>query len=910
MEFRILGNLEVHAEGCRLAVGGPREQKVLAALLLDAGRLVPLSRLVDVVWEDDPPATAAKQVRNAVSALRRLLTVGGPGPVITTEGAGYRLSLGGAVLDARLFETQAAQAAAAASAGRSAEAAGLLRSALDLWRGPALAGLSGRAVEAAAEALERRRLAVAETYCDHLLALGRDREAAAELAPLVASHPLQERSAARLMVALYRDGQRADALALYQDTRRVLADELGLDPGPELQELHQQILTDNPALTLPHLTERDPQAAGSPRPSVVPRQLPAGVPHFTGRSSELKSLTALLDPGADTPSTVVVSALAGTAGVGKTALAVHWAHQRAHRFPDGQLYVNLHGFGPSVTPLTPTQAIRGFLDALAVPPERIPTDLAAQAGLYRSLLAGKRMLVLLDNACDAAQVRPLLPGSPGCLVLVTSRSQLTGLVAAEGAHLYCLDVLAEGEAGQLLAARIGHDRASAEPAAVTELARLCAGLPLALAITAARAAARPNILLATLAAELHDASARLDVLDTDDAAASLRTVFTWSYQQLTQPAAQMFRLLGVHPGPSISLPAAASLCGTPREAARSALGELTYANLLNEPVSGRFTFHDLLRAYAAECARAEDSVAERHAATRRVLDHYLHTGRAARLLMTPTRPSIAVSPPALGTTPEDMINEDQAFTWFEAEHQVLLATTGLASDSGLDSHAWQIPWTMEAFLNYRGYWQNWMSTQRSALAAAQRLGDPTALASAHTGLGGACLRLRQFDDAHAHFAQASDFYEQAGDRHGQAMVHIHRGSAYGRQRQWRDALGQAMQGLELFRAMGLKAGQAMGLNDVGWWHAQLGEYDQALALCQQALELNRELGNHHGIAVTLHSVGYMHHHLGQYAEAADCYRCALTILHQSGARYRQATVLADLGETLHAAANSQAAREV
>ncbi|HEV2372365.1 MAG TPA: BTAD domain-containing putative transcriptional regulator [Streptosporangiaceae bacterium] len=928
MEFRILGSLEVHAGGRRLVLG-PREQKVLAALLLDAGRLVTLPRLVDVVWDDDPPESAAKQARNSVSKLRQLLADDGSGPVIATDGAGYRLALGGASLDAQVFETQIAQAAAAAAAGHTGEATRLLQSALGLWRGPALAGLTGQAIEAAAAALEQQRLAVTETYCDHLLSLGCDRDAAAELGPLVASHPLREKAAAQLMLALHRDGQRAEALALYQDTRRVLADELGLDPCPELQQLHQQILTGDPALTPsrpasersithpagdppvtpPHPAGRGTRAADSPTPTVVPRQLPPAVPHFTGRSSELKALTALLDPDADTPSTVVVSVLAGTAGVGKTALAVHWAHQAAHLFPDGQLYANLHGFGPSVTPLTPAQAIRGFLDALSVSPERTPADLTAQAGLYRSLLAGKRMLVLLDNAHDADQVRPLLPGAPGCLVLITSRSQLTGLVATEGAHLHCLDVLPEHDACQLLATRLGHDRASAEPTAITELTRLCANLPLALAVTAARAAARPHIPIAALAAELGDANDRLNTLDTGDSTASVPAVLGWSHRQLTPQAAAMFRLLGIHPGPDISLPAAASLAGISREAARVALGELTRASLLTEPVPGRFAFHDLLRAYATERAQADDSPEARDAAIDRMLDHYLHTAHTATLVSSHYRRPLTLARPARGTIPEDITSASQAMAWFDADYHVLLAVIALAADSGHHVHAWQLPWAMGDYFRYLGQWRDWVVTHHSALAAAQQLGDPLALARSHDGLATAYIQLGQLEEAQAHLTQALDFCRIAGDRHGEALAHALFAELLALQKRWHEELSEASMALELYRAIGSKAGEAFGLNQVGWAHGQLGDYHEALELCQQALELHREVGSRSGAGITLHTMGYAYHHLGQHAEATDCYRRALAILHESGYRYQQAYTLADLGETLVAAAKPDEAHE-
>jgi transcriptional regulator with XRE-family HTH domain len=426
-----------------------------------------------------------------------------------------------------------------------------------------------------------------------------------------------------------------------------------------------------------------------PELAAVPHQLPAAVVGFTGRVAELEALTELLHDAAAAPGTVVISAIGGTAGVGKTALALHWAHQVAGRFPDGQLYVNLRGFDPSGAPAAPEAAIRGFLDALSVPPERIPASAEAQAGLYRSLLSGKRILIVLDNARDEQQVRPLLPASRAGLVIVTSRNQLAGLAAADGARLLSLDVLTRGEALQLLTARLEPGRAAAEPGAVAEIAGLCACLPLALAVAAARAAARPGFLLAPLAEELRDSANRLDALDADDPAASVRAVFSWSYQQLSDASARMFRLLGLHPGPDISVPAAASLAGSADADVRRLLRRLARAHLIAEHVPGRYAFHDLLRAYAAEQAHQTGSQAERDAAVGRVLDHYLHTAARAAFLLDPSKEPVALTPPQPGATAGQPADYAQALAWFEAERQVLLAAITLAARSGFDAHAWE-----------------------------------------------------------------------------------------------------------------------------------------------------------------------------------------------------------------------------
>jgi transcriptional regulator with XRE-family HTH domain len=436
--------------------------------------------------------------------------------------------------------------------------------------------------------------------------------------------------------------------------------------------------------------------------TAVPRQLPAAAPGFAGREAELRALADLLGQTDAGPGMVVISAIAGTAGVGKTALAVHWAHQIADRFPDGQVYLNLRGFGPAGEPVAPADAIRLLLDSLGVAPEQIPAGLDPQAALYRSLLADRRMLIVVDNARDAAQVRPLLPGSQGCLVVVTSRSQLAGLAVADGARLLTLDVLTEAEARQLMEGRLGCGRVAAELAAVRELTRLCARLPLALAIVAARAAARPALTLAGLAAELRGTQGRLDALGTGDTATDVRTVFSWSCQQLSARATGMFRLLGVHPGPDITVPAAASLAGVPPGAARQALAELAQAHLITEHVPGRYACHDLLRAYAAEQAASHVSAVARRAAVHRALDYYLHTAHAAALLLLSSfRDPIALSSPQPRVRPEQLADRQQALEWFQAERQVLLGAISHAAGAGFSTHAWQLPW-VTTYLTHLG----------------------------------------------------------------------------------------------------------------------------------------------------------------------------------------------------------------
>jgi tetratricopeptide (TPR) repeat protein/transcriptional regulator with XRE-family HTH domain len=644
----------------------------------------------------------------------------------------------------------------------------------------------------------------------------------------------------------------------------------------------------------------------------IPRQLPAGVAHFVGRPAELKILDGLLEQalGRDgTGRAVVISVIGGMGGIGKTALAVHWAHSVADRFPDGQLYANLRGFDPAGTLAAPGEVIRAFLDALQVPAGRIPLGPAEQAGLYRSMLAGRRMLIVLDNARDTAQVRPLLPGAPGCLVVVTSRSQLAGLAAAEGARLVNLDTLTGDEAAELMARRLGPDRVTGEPEAATELAGLCGGLPLALAITAARAASRPGFRLTALAAGLRDEHSRLDALDAGEDTASIRAVFSWSYQNLNAAAAGLFRLLGLHPGPDISVPATASLAGLDLTQTRGLLNQLAGACLVTEHAPGRYTLHDLLRTYAAEQACTFDDAARRRAAKRRLLDHYLNTAAAADQRLYPQRDPISLERPPPGVTPEGCTGYGQAMAWFDAEHTVLLSAVTLAAREGFDAHAWQLPWALGTFLDRRAHWHDYEAAQRTAVAAARHLGDTAAQAHSCRGLGHACAMLNSHTDAQDQFEQALRLYGELGDQVGQARAHNDIAWSYGSQGRHQEALEHNQQALPLARAAGHRAVEAHALNSLGWHSAHLGNYQHAVASCQHALELERDLGDRHDQACTWDSLGYAHAHLGDHTQAITCYSHALSLYHELGNRYLQARTLARLGDTYYTAGQPQAARD-
>jgi tetratricopeptide (TPR) repeat protein/transcriptional regulator with XRE-family HTH domain len=649
-----------------------------------------------------------------------------------------------------------------------------------------------------------------------------------------------------------------------------------------------------------------PVTSAARRSMAVPRQLPTGVRHFAGRSEQLRLLTGLANETAPAADAGAIVAISGIAGIGKTTLAVHWGRRVADRFPDGQLYVDLRGFDAARAPVRPAEALHDFLGALGVSADQIPSSLTGQVALYRSLLADQRMIIVLDDASDAEQVRPLLPGAPGSMVLVTSRRQLRSLVAAEEAHVLALDALTSTEAHELLTGRLGAQRISAEPAATAELIGLCAGLPLALAIVASRAAVYPGALLSALATELSAAERRLDGLSADEI--SIRAAFSWSYGQLASDAAQMFRLLALHPGPDFTPEAAASLAGVPPERARQILAELRAVGLLAECAPGRYMLHDLLRVYAAEQARAERSAADHDAATCRLLDHYLHTACAAALIVRPARERVAISAPHPGVTPEHLVDQQRAMNWFAAEHDVLIAAVSMASDAECDIHAWQIPWAIAEFLDRAGNWHDYAATQQTALAAASRLGDVAAQATASRLLATACFRLAQYDQARSHLRFSLQSYHRAGDQAGQARAHRLLSKVAESQDRYAEALRHASQALGLFRALADRAGEADALNSVGWYHAMLGAYQQADVFCRQALTLHRELGNRHGEAADRDSLGYIAHQGGLHVAAIQHYRSALRLFRDAGDRYHQADTLTHLGDAYHAAQNPQQAQ--
>ncbi len=638
-----------------------------------------------------------------------------------------------------------------------------------------------------------------------------------------------------------------------------------------------------------------------------PAQLPLGVPGFVGRAGELARLDTLPTTAALQPTAVVVCAISGGAGVGKSAIAVHWAHRVRDHFPDGQLHVNLRGFDPGKSPMPAEEAIRDFLDALDVSPQRIPASVSAQVGLYRTLLATRRMLIVLDNAHDADQVRPLLPGSAGCLVLVTGRSRFTSLVAAEGAQLLELDVLAPVEARELLSRRLGPARLSVEPRAVDEIISRCAGLPLALNVLAARAATRPVTPLVTLADQLRDTGSRLEVLTGGDDTTDVRAVFSWSYHALGTDAARLFRLLGLHPGPDITAPAAASLAGAPVGQVQPVLADLVDAHLVTEHSAGRYALHDLLRAYAVELAGTAETGPEHDAALRRTIDHYLHTAHAADRLLRVQPFPLPLAAPQPGVVPESLADHQAALAWLSAERHVLLAVIDQAA-TRFDTELVQLSRALWTFFDRRGYWHDWAAVQTLAVQAALRIGDPNARAHAHRGLGLASGQLQRHADAVANFRYALELFRELGDPLSQANNHLNIGWIHQEQGDHEAAVHHAEQALALFEQTGHVVGQAAALNGIGWCLAHLGDHERALRYCRRALALARTEGARSTEASAWDTLAYIHQQQAQLGAATRCYQRSLHLSREDGDRDGQARKLCRLAETRDRAGDRAAAR--
>jgi DNA-binding SARP family transcriptional activator/tetratricopeptide (TPR) repeat protein len=897
VRIQLLGPVEVAADGRRVALGPPRERCVLAALAVDAGHVVSLETLVDRVWGQSPPLRGKNALYVYVARLRQRLD----GLLrMPRRSRGYLLDIEPDLVDVHRLRGLVTRARDRCPPSRRVE---LLRTVVREWGGEPVSDLTGDWVVRLRAAWEQERLAALVEWVRAELAVG---DAAATVAPLVEAvgrYPMAESLVAALMRALHASGRSADALGWYRRTRERLVAELGMDPGRQLQEAYQSVLRGE----TPSTPEQADDAAVAVHPDrsgardIALARLPLDVVGFTGRTAELARLDELLALADREPTAAVMAVLWGTAGVGKTALAVRWAHLARKSFPDGALHVNLRGFDPSGTAMSPADAVRDLLDALGVPPQRIPAGLDAQVGLYRSLLQDRRVLVLLDNARDAEQVRPLLPGVPGCLAIITSRNQLLSLVVTEGAVGVPVDLFTAAEARDLLANRLGSTRAAAESTVVDTIIGSCARLPLALAVVAAHAAARPDQPLTVLATQLASGSA-LRTLTAGDARTDLTSVFSWSYHALTPQAARLFRLLGLHAGPDLAAAAAASRAGVPVADVLASLSELTTMHMVTEHVPGRWALHDLLRAYARELAEELDPEPDRRAAQRREFDHYLQVANAAATALNPQRAPIDPVPAAAGVVVDV---PDDARRWFAAEHPVLRDVVPVAARNGFDTHAWQIARSMTTYLNHRGLWSEMAAVHTVGLAAARRTGDRDGQVHTLRDLALAETRRGRYEEAGAHFTAAADICLETGDSKKWANVHRDLAELMGQQGRPADAIGH----LELAATVPEDdIGQANTAGMFGWCYAQLGDHHQALHHSERALELARAAGVRWTEASVWDTLGYIHHQLRDYPRARTCYQRALRIIHDVGDRYREAETLDHIAEVCAAHGDGDGAR--
>ena len=941
MQFRILGPLEVQVDGSWIGINAPKWRTVLAVLLLRVGEVVSTDQLINELWPEGSPARATNLVSVYVLRLRRLIG-DSEGRILVTRFPGYQLLVPADDIDAGRFARLAAEGRKALSTAEGERAAELLGDALNLWQGGrALADVPASGlVSAEATGLEESRVEALELRIQADLACGRQAQVVAELRRLLADHPIREGMWALLMRALYDSGRQAEALEAYAQARRVIADELGVDPSAELRQLYERMLqadadsgspvsatktaaADSPFGAWPSGPQAMPSAAaqagpGEPAPgamkttvtgpadaspvspAAVPlplpllAQLPADIPDFTGRADHLQNLRDLLSgpPRPDSPGAVVVAAVIGAGGLGKTTLAVHAAHLLRPQYPDGQLYANL--VRPNAPPVPPGDVLARFLRDLGVDPGRIPAGEEERAAQYRSLLTDRRVLIVLDDARDAAQVRPLLPGSGSCAVLVTTRNRMPDLA---GSRLIDLDVLDPAEALNLFGGIIGRGRAEAEPEATDDVLTACAGLPLAIRIAGARLAARGGWTVRNLARRLADERRRLDELKTGDLA--VRACFEVSFASLPRhdtddvDPAHAFRLLGTWQGRSIGLPAAAALVGQPERCVADALEELVDAQLLQSPAPDRYRFHDLLRAYAAGRANLEETPAVRDDAVRRVLAWYLHTVDAVAHMVSPHRYKVPLPPLEADCEPLSFLSLDEALNWCEVERTNLVTATRQAAASALHVLAWQLPVAAFGFFNRRTYWADWVETHQVALSSVRVLGDRRGEALVLNNLGMAFAR-RRMDEAAGYFEQALEIRREIADLPGEAQTASNLADTYRRLRRYDEALALLERALEIQRQAANPYSEAVVLNNLGETYLSLGRVTEAVGSLDHAREMFRDIGEIRGEGYALDNLGEAYLSLGQVAPAIGALERALELRDSAGDRFDAADTLGRL----------------
>ncbi len=866
-----------------LDIGAAKQRLVLAALAVAPGTVVPLDALVDRVWGEAPPGRPAATLYPYVSQLRRALEPAGAG--IVRRSGGYVCDVPPECVDLVRFRARLA----AARQADDLTAIELLEEALAPWPGEPLAGLPGAWPDRLRDTSYQQKLSGWLSLAELHQRRGDLAVLADRLLVVTADHPLSEPLAARVIRALALAGRRAEALDFYARLREHLSSELGEEPGEELQQLHLGLLRRAPEL---HATDG---ASYHQAPRVVPRQLPSATRHFTGRVRELKVLDELLGTAGDAPATMM-SVIAGTAGVGKTAIALHWAQRVADHFPDGQLFVNLRGFDPAATPLPAEEALRTFLETLGVPDTRIPRDLEGRSTMFRSMLAGRRMLVLLDNARDVAHVRPLLPGTPGCLAIVTSRNQLTGLVIESGAQPLGLELLPDVDAVRLLTRYLGPERIAAEPEAEPPLVERCARLPLALVVAAGRAATEPDLRLTAIAAELSDVAQRLDALRTDDESTTVRAVFATSYGALRPRAQRLFRLFGLHPGVDISVTAAAALVEAPPAETKRLLSELCTVALLSQHRWGRYAGHDLIRLFARDHAVEDETDDARHAAITRLRDHYRYGALVAMDLYDPGGRDRRPRPPVPATPALDLADRAAAVEWLDAERANLIAVAMDAGAHGSPEHTADLSVLLFRYLDATGNHQEALRLHRAAAEVA----DGPMRGRVLGCLGTVCWRLGQYDYALAHFGDALDVHRRYGNADAEgstltnlAIVHVQLG-------QLAEAVAHLRRAVAIHQEAGNRAAEADARGNLSDAYTQVGDLGGALAESRAQLTLAREIGHRAAEGVALSNVGTVLHRLGRPTDALDHHERALTVVREIGNRDCEVQVLNGLGLDLRA----------
>jgi DNA-binding SARP family transcriptional activator len=923
MRFRLLGPVEVRAGEDWRGIGAPKWRSVLAALLINPGQIVSAETLIGELWRDEPPARAANLVSIYVLRLRRLMD-DSDGHLLVTRAPGYLLRVSGDETDALLFEAMVRDGRRAFAAGDPEGAASRLTEALGLWYGRPLADVPPTPlIEAEAERLAELRLGAVELRITAELALGGHEQAVSELRRLLADHPLREGLWLLLMRALDGAGRHAEALEAYGQARDAISEQLGVDPGAELRRLHADLLAKDTAPPVGVITagvvspptEPAPeprQARGAKRGGAQgPAQLPADVADFTGRDEQVKRLSDLLsgtgasgDPGA-----VRIAVVAGAGGLGKTSLAVHAAHRVRRRFPDGQLYVDL--LGATAAPLLPADVLARFLRDLGVDGRDIPVDEDERAARYRTTLARRRMLVVLDNARDAAQVRPLLPGSASSAVLVTTRSRMPDLASTK---LVDLNVLDDDEALKLFVKVVGEERAAAEPEATAELLDACAGLPLAIRICAARLVTRSGWTIRAMAGRLTDEHRRLDEMRAGDLA--VRASFEVSFTSLPPSTdkrgidpARAFCLLGLWQGSSISSAAAAALFDVPEYSAQDALEVLVDTHLLESVATDRYRFHDLLRVYAAERAVDDLLAAERDVALTRLLTWYMRTTDAAATAVAPHRYNIPMDAPTGDDAPAlSFATSEEALAWYDDERANLVAATRQAAGSGLHEIAWRLPAPLFQMFSSRGNWADCIATSRIALESARQAGNRQGEAWILNNLGDA-LGFTRHSEGIDCLEQSLAIRREVGDRMGEAQSANNLADAYHWLGRADEALELYRRALELNRAVGYRLGEGISLVNLGWMLVDLGRAGEAIDYLRQAREAFAEIDYVDGVGYALHILGRCHLSLGRDAEALSCLGEALASHRASGNRGRQAATLTTLGTAQNRLGLAAEARE-